>query len=261
MELARHPLDKCGECSRIPRSQIREASYNPRVITPEQKRRLKRGMEKHGLCTPLVWNKTSGVLVGGHQRLSVLDSLCPEKEWAVPVTIQELSEERERELNILLNNDEASGHYDLGKLGSMFKDFKLDIESTGFDPAKLKTLIPSVAVQIPAVNEQLAVNKQHWQDAHKKTQARQDAAIDRMAERAKDFSPQTTEIAKSEDRAEAGIYETDDLFYIPFVLPDLMTAARLKEMMGLPPESRDQDGRILMQIVQEWAELKAKNRQ
>jgi len=258
MELPRHQWDKCGECARVPRSSIQLADYNPRILTPDRRKRLKRGLEKHGLCTPLVWNKLTSRLVGGHQRISVMDVEAPAKDWLVPVTIQELSEERERELNILLNNDETGGQYDLTKLSKLFTDFKLDIEATGFDAAKLKSLIPNVAVQIPSISEQLAANKKQWQDEKKANVARQDAAIDRMAERAKDFTPQTAEVAKPEDRYEAGIYETDDLFYIPFVLPDLMTAARLKEMMGLPPESRDQDGRVLMQIIQEWKELKCK---
>lgn len=253
-----HPLDRCGNCERVSRAEIKLCDYNPRTITPERKRRLKALLEEHGLCKPLIWNKRSGNLIEGHQRISVLDTLVDSKEWAVPVIIHDVDDVKEREMNIAFNGADAQGEYELSKLGKMFTDYKLDISATGFDAGKLKTLIPNVAVSIPEVATQIAVNKQHWQESHKKTQARQDAAVDRMAERAKDFTPQTTEVAKPADRAEANIYETDDLFYIPFVFPDLMAATRIKTMMGLPEESRDQDGRILMQIVQEWIELKAR---
>jgi ParB-like chromosome segregation protein Spo0J len=215
-------------------------------------------LQKHGLCQPLVWNKRTGVLCGGHQRLAILDTLVEEKEWGVPVTVVDLDDKQERELNIALNNSDATGSFDFLKLGQMFKDFKIDVDSTGFDVGKLKSIIPDVAVQIPSISAQLEVNKKQWQEEKKANTARQDAAIDRIADRAKDFTPQTTEIAKAEDRYETAIQETDDIFYIPFIFPDMMVAARVKEMMGLPPESRDQDGRVLMQIIQEWAELKRK---
>ena len=258
MELAKHPLDRVGTCERIPRSQVQLASYNPRSLSPDQRRRLKNVLQKHGLCQPLVWNKRTGVLCGGHQRLAILDTLVEEKEWGVPVTVVDLDDKQERELNIALNNSDAGGAYDLSKLGTMIKDFKLDIEATGFDPGKLKTLIPDVVVQIPSLSAQLEVSKQQWQANAKRSQERQEAAYDRLAERSKDFTPQTTEVEKPGDRHEQRIIDEDDLFYIPFVFSDLFTAARVKEMMGLPPESRDQDGRVLMQIIQEWAELKRK---
>lgn len=258
MELANHPLDRCGTCERIPRSQIHTADYNPRSLTPDQRRRLKNVLQKHGLCQPLVWNKRTGVLCGGHQRLSILDTLTEDKEWGVPVTIVDLDDKQERELNIALNNSEAGGAYDLAKLGTMFREFKLDVESTGFDPGKLKTIIPDVVVQIPAISAQLEVSKARWQDNAKRTQQRQDQAYDRIAEKSQAFTPQTTEVEKPADRHEQLIYDQDDFFYIPFMFDNLMTAARVKELMGLPVESRDQDGRILLQIVNEWRELKGK---
>ena len=254
-----HPLDKCGTCERIPRSQITVASYNPRSLSPDQKRRLKLVLEKHGLCSPLVWNKRSGVLCGGHQRLGILDSLSPEKEWAVPVTVVDLDEKQERELNIALNNQESSGNFDITKLGDMFKGFDLDIAATGFDAGKLKTLIPSIAVSIPAIASQLAENKAHWQAERNASRTRQDAAYDRIATQAEQFTPETQTVLKPTCKHEAGIYETDDLFYVCLVFSDLFVAAKFKELMGLPADVRDHDGRIAYQVAQEWQDLKSKN--
>jgi hypothetical protein len=251
-----HPLDRVGTCERVPRSQISTADFNPRTITPDQRRRLKVGLETHGLCSPLVWNKTSGRIVGGHQRLAILDSLSADKDWPVPVTVQELTEERERELNLLLNNQEAMGSYDLTKLGSMFHDFKLDIAATGFDAGKLKTLIPELAISIPDIASKIAENKQHWQDNAQRSRDKQDAAYTRIAERSQSFTPQTSEVEKPGDKHEQQILDEDDLFYLVFIYDSLMTAGRVKELMGLPVESRDLDGRVLLQILNEWKELK-----
>lgn len=259
MELARHPLDKCGTCERIPRSSIARASYNPRSLSTDQRRRLKVVLEKHGLCQPLVWNKRTSVLCGGHQRLGILDSLSPEKEWAVPVTIVDLDEKQERELNVALNNQESAGSFDVGMLGKMFEGFNLDIEAMGFDPGKLKTLLPTVAINIPDVAASLAESKQQWQANAQRSRDKQDAAYTRIAERSETFTPQTTEVARPGTRQEQAILDEDDFFYLVFVYDSLMTAGRVKELMGLPVESRDLDGRVLLQILQEWAEMKLRS--
>lgn len=51
------------------------ADYNPRKDLkpgdPEYDK-LKRSMEQFGYVEPVIWNKTTGQVVGGHQRLKVL---------------------------------------------------------------------------------------------------------------------------------------------------------------------------------------------
>jgi hypothetical protein len=188
----------------------------------------------------------------------VLDSTAEEKEYLVPVIIRELSDEEEMGLNIALNNSESQATYDLTKLSSMFQDFKLDIEATGFDPGKLKSLIPTVAINIPDVAASLAESKQQWQANAQRSRDKQDAAYNRIAERSETFTPQTSDVAKPETRQEQAILDEDDFFYLVFVYDSLMTAGRVKELMGLPVESRDLDGRVLLQILNEWAEMKGK---
>jgi len=261
MESPRHPLDRCGTCERVPRSQVNLCDYNPRTITPERKRRLKALLEKHGLCKPLVWNKRSGNLIEGHQRISVLDTLTDEKDWAVPVIVHDVDDAKEREMNIAFNGADAQGEYDTNKLGDVFKNFKLDIAATGFDAGKLKSLIPTVAINIPDVAASLAESKQQWQANAQRSRDKTDAAYTRIAERSEAFTPQTGEVAKPETRQEQAILDEDDFFYLVFVYDSLMTAGRVKELMGLPVESRDQDGRVLLQILQEWAEMKGKLKQ
>ena len=59
----------------IPIAKIKPAAYNPRKDLkpgdPEYDK-LKRIIGKYDLVEPLVWNRQTGNLVGGHQRLKIL---------------------------------------------------------------------------------------------------------------------------------------------------------------------------------------------
>lgn len=50
-------------------SDLKGASYNPRVITEAELKRLKRSMEEFGDLSGVVFNVASKVLISGHQRL------------------------------------------------------------------------------------------------------------------------------------------------------------------------------------------------
>jgi ParB-like chromosome segregation protein Spo0J len=64
------------EVKRVPIRRLKPAKYNPRKDLkpgdPEYDK-LKRSVEQWDLVEPLVWNKRSGNLVGGHQRLKILE--------------------------------------------------------------------------------------------------------------------------------------------------------------------------------------------
>lgn len=64
----------------ISRSDIKNAPYNPRIMDEKAKKRLKANIAKHGLVAALTWNKRTGNLVGGHQRLEQLDALEKSKK-------------------------------------------------------------------------------------------------------------------------------------------------------------------------------------
>ena len=63
------------ESQDIGREQIQNAPYNPRYIDTAARNKLKEKIKKVGLVETLVWNKQTGNLVSGHQRLSILDEL------------------------------------------------------------------------------------------------------------------------------------------------------------------------------------------
>lgn len=117
------------------------ADYNPRKDLkpgdPEYEK-LKRSIEQFGYVEPVIWNKTTSHVVGGHQRLKVLlDMGITEIECVVI----EMNEEKEKALNIALNK--ISGDWDKDKLMLLIADLQgadFDVSLTGFEPAELDAL-------------------------------------------------------------------------------------------------------------------------
>lgn len=116
----------------INRSDIKNAAYNPRIMDKEAKKRLKDGLKKHGLVSAITWNKRTGNLVGGHQRLEQLDSLEKDKNYSLDVCVVDVDEKEEALLNIQLNNPSMQGEWDLDKLGDMVQDFDINFDDMGF---------------------------------------------------------------------------------------------------------------------------------
>lgn len=116
----------------INRSDIQNAKYNPRIMDKGAKKRLKEGLEKHGLVSAITWNKRTGNLVGGHQRLEQLDSLEKNKNYSLDVCVVDVDEREEALLNIQLNNPSMQGDWDIDKLGDIVQDFDINFDDMGF---------------------------------------------------------------------------------------------------------------------------------
>lgn len=126
------------EIKKIKRSQIKLAAYNPRTITDEARKRLKKGLKKFGLVQPLVWNETTGVLVSGHQRLSILDETYkyPDNDYTLTVSVVHLSEKDEKILNVQLNNQSMMGEFDYDALRDTQFEAP-DLDQLGFSDSDL----------------------------------------------------------------------------------------------------------------------------
>lgn len=116
----------------INRSEIKNADYNPRLIDKEAKKRLKNGIRKHGLVSALTWNKRTGNLVGGHQRIEQLDALEGRSDYDLTVCVIDVDEREEALLNVQLNNPSMQGDWDMDKLADMAVDFDLSFDDMGF---------------------------------------------------------------------------------------------------------------------------------
>jgi ParB-like chromosome segregation protein Spo0J len=114
------------------------APYNPRrPPTAKARAKLKASLAEFGLVEPLVWNQRTGFVVGGHARLELLRELG---HAAVPVSVVDLDADRERALNVVLNNLEAQGRYDPDKLKEVLESLGELSPLTGFDDATLRNL-------------------------------------------------------------------------------------------------------------------------
>lgn len=112
----------------INREQIKNAPYNPRIMDEKAKKRLKQNIAKHGLVSALTWNKRTGNLVGGHQRLEQLDALEKNKDYELTVCVVDVDEREEAALNVQLNNPSMQGEWDFDKLAMMSEEFELDLK-------------------------------------------------------------------------------------------------------------------------------------
>lgn len=125
-----------------PLSELVPAAYNPRKQLPTTSpayRKLRVSLEAFGLVEPLVWNAASGHVVGGHLRLRILKDLG---HTHAPVAVVDLPPDREKALNIVLNNREAQGQYDAEKLRDLLEELEElpAYAETGFDRAALTAL-------------------------------------------------------------------------------------------------------------------------
>lgn len=125
----------------IERKRIRDlnrAAYNPRIdLIPgdTEYENLRRSITTYGMLIPVIWNKRTGNVVGGHQRLTVLEN---EGETEVDVSVVDLDETQERQLNVALNKIE--GGWDEEKLAELLAELGDDATLTGFTQQEIDSL-------------------------------------------------------------------------------------------------------------------------
>lgn len=90
-------------------SDLIPAPYNPRTSTKTQEENLKRSLEKFGVVEPIIFNKQTGYIVGGHFRVREIKKLGFKE---VECVIVDLNEADERELNIRLNANTGSWDFE-----------------------------------------------------------------------------------------------------------------------------------------------------
>lgn len=120
---------------------INPAEYNPRKdLQPGDPDydKLVKSLEEFDLVEPLIWNEKTGNLVGGHQRLKILQARGDE---VVTVSIVSLTVEKEKALNLALNK--IGGGWDIPKLTDLLTELEVklpDVEVTGFDTKEIQKL-------------------------------------------------------------------------------------------------------------------------
>ena len=150
MELSKYIKSESVELNR---SAIHFADYNPRKLSEESRKTLKRGIKKFGLVGGIAVNKRTGLtVVSGHQRLSVMDELqkYPENDYKIRVDVIDVDEKQEKELNILMNNPNAQGTWDFDALAQLVPD--IDWKDAGLTDADLNMIGVDYLLQTEAEN-------------------------------------------------------------------------------------------------------------
>ena len=129
------------DIQKIPINKLNPAKYNPRKDLqpgdPEYEK-LKKSILEFDYIDPIIWNKRTGNVVGGHQRLKILKELG---RTEIEVSVVDLDETKEKALNLALNK--TGGDWDLLLLKDLLQELDtgdFDIEITGFDEEELNKL-------------------------------------------------------------------------------------------------------------------------
>lgn len=167
----------------------------------------------------LVWNKTTGNLISGHQRLKILDKLEKGKDYLLTVAQVEMDEKTEKEQNIFMNNNRAQGYYDIELLKNIVPD--IDPFAAGMwedDIAMLGLEIDLMNQNEPdAVNALIAEFEQDKkiQMEIAKSQPKPETPSDPNSA-TKDTTKEATEYIKNWQKDEKKDLEVDTYFTITF---------------------------------------------
>ena len=129
--------------SRVVRFEdLNPAPYNPRRDLqpgdPEWEK-LDKSLGRLGQVQPLVWNRRTGNLVGGHQTLKVLKARGYTEAVA---DVVDVDEHQEKAMNLALNR--AAGRWEQGKLADLLEEMRKtldDLAVTGYTEAEADAII------------------------------------------------------------------------------------------------------------------------
>jgi len=143
-------------------SDLKAAPYNPRVITDEAIGALQTSLGEFGDISGIVWNKKTGHLVAGHQRLEALtrkhgnklalrggEVVTPSGE-RYPVRVVEWPVEREKAANLAANSPFLAGSFDSDGLEAVLADLNIAEGLAGLlDDLRLGELLPGAGDLLP----------------------------------------------------------------------------------------------------------------
>lgn len=126
-------------------ADIKPANYNPRKSLKAgdaEYEKIKNSLEHFGYIEPIIINKRTGNIVGGHQRFTVIKDLG---YTTVDVVEVDLDDKKEKALNVALNK--IKGSWDNNKLAKLISDMSQDnIELTGFNEIEVTSLLASFSM-------------------------------------------------------------------------------------------------------------------
>ncbi len=148
-------------------ADLKPADYNPRTISTEQLQRLKKSLDEFGDLSGIIFNRQTGNLVGGHQRLKLLppdatikktDLKSPTRSGTVAdgyviidgekLVYREVDWDivREKAANIAANKH--GGEWEDDKLNALIAELvsygTVDMDLTGYDNAEITAIMDAL---------------------------------------------------------------------------------------------------------------------
>lgn len=131
------------EIQKVSVKKIKPAAYNPhKDLQPKdpEYQKLKKSLSNFGYVDPIIWNKQTGNLVGGHQRFKILVEQGLKK---IEVSIVDLSLEKEKALNLALNK--IQGEWNQDKLAILLEELSqvpnFEVGLTGFELPEISNIL------------------------------------------------------------------------------------------------------------------------
>lgn len=126
---------------RMELSALKGAEYNPRKdLQPDDPefQKIRRSIQEFGCVEPIIWNRQTQHVVGGHQRLKVLLNMG---QTEAEVVVIDCTLREEKILNVMLNR--TKGRWDNEKLAALMQELSDagEVELTGFDEWELQGLL------------------------------------------------------------------------------------------------------------------------
>lgn len=234
----------------IQRSQINFASYNPRRLSDTAKKKLKANLKRIGLAGGIVWNETTGNLVSGHQRLSIIDEIekynpdTHENDYPIRVEVLQLSGKEEKEQNIFFNSTTAQGEFDNDLLAALIPE--IDYDLAGLDEADINVLIADVPVfDIADYNQAVKDDFRNLEQITDEERLARKEAVKQAKQETKDRLAQEV---VGDPYITLSFYDYESKLYFMEVLKNKIEEAKI--IYSVRPDDKYIKGEIVQQIIE-----------
>ena len=243
-----------SESVQLKRSQIHFAEYNPRTISDEGKKALRRSIKRYGVVGGIVVNKQTGyTIVGGHQKVAILDELnkyspgTKENDYSLRVELIDVDIKTEKSLNITLNNPNVGGDWDDEKMRQLIPD--IDWKDAGLTDADLNMFGVDYLLRTEeeanisnALDDMMQeVNKEHEEEMQQRKAEREMERAAKVAHM-KDVKQQVKESA---------IRQAEDMeAYVMLSFTDFKAKAAFMERFGYSPYEKIIKGEVFDEQVE-----------
>ena len=218
------------------RSEIHLSTYNPRTISKDGKKQLKRSLKNFGVIGGIVINEGTGnSVVSGHQKVTLLDEKYgyseanpTENDYQLKAEFINVDEKTEKEMNIMFNNPNVGGSWDMDALAKLVPD--IDYKRAGLEEADLSLIGLDFLYQTEGENEIANALDDLMAPVQEKKAAERDARkAQRQAEKAaRAATEEETGDAGEPDPVDAGVED-----------PEAVRAAKVAHMKDVKKQVRE----------------------